>query len=58
MTIEFTSSFLAQMNIVSTKFGQVEGVILESNIACFKGIPYAQPPVGELRWRRPQPPQN
>ena len=34
--------------------GDVEGVADES-IAVYKAIPYAAPPVGELRWKAPQP---
>ena len=29
----------------------------DSGIRVFKGIPYAAPPVGELRWKAPQPVQ-
>lgn len=35
--------------------GVVEGNILPGGIHSFKGIPYAQPPVGQLRWKAPQP---
>lgn len=34
--------------------GELAGV-REENLAVFRGIPYAQPPVGDLRWRPPQP---
>ena len=37
--------------------GMLEGVN-ESGIRTFKGIPYAAPPTGNLRWREPQPAVN
>ncbi|MCI9150495.1 MAG: carboxylesterase family protein [Lachnospiraceae bacterium] len=40
--------------VVTTKQGAVEGVEQEGCRA-FYGIPYAKAPVGELRWRPPQP---
>jgi para-nitrobenzyl esterase len=41
--------------IVQTDLGSVQG-ILDGSTLVFRGIPYAAPPVGRLRWRDPQPP--
>ncbi|MBN2805588.1 MAG: carboxylesterase family protein [Prolixibacteraceae bacterium] len=45
--------------IVTTQNGIIEGyVVPEKGLHIFKGIPFAQPPVGELRWKAPQPPEK
>ncbi len=46
----------AQTPVVSTKSGPVSGIEKEG-IQIFKGIPFAAPPVGDLRWKAPQPVQ-
>ena len=41
--------------VVETKSGKVGGVARPSGGAEFLGIPYAQAPVGDLRWHEPRP---
>ena len=48
----------AQAPQVKIDNGTLEGTIDSTGIHSFKGIPYAQPPVGKLRWREPQPAAN
>lgn len=40
---------------ITTENGVIEGEFdIKTNIQSFKGIPFAQPPVGNLRWKAPQ----
>jgi para-nitrobenzyl esterase len=49
----------AQTNKVKISNGTLEGVAdPATGIRSFKGIPFAQPPVGDLRWKEPQPVKN
>ena len=45
---------MVNMKLVTTKTGKIEGIEAEG-YTIFKGIPYAKPPVGALRWKAPQP---
>lgn len=44
--------------IVKIANGTLQGVNEASGIHSYKGIPYAQPPVGDLRWKEPQAPMD
>lgn len=41
--------------VVHIRAGSVSGTDVSGGIVAFKGIPYAAPPIGPLRWRPPQP---
>ena len=41
--------------VVQTRYGSLRGLAREGSLE-FLGVPYAQPPIGPLRFRRPQPP--
>lgn len=56
-----STAVFAQQNVLPTvkiSNGILEGLTEKSGIRTFKGIPFAQPPVNELRWKEPQPVQN
>ncbi len=45
--------------VVSIKNGDVQGVLTkDKKVEVFAGIPYAKPPVGDLRWKEPVSPDN
>lgn len=48
------SCYAAQPLTVKVEGGQIQGMI-EDGLTVYKGIPFAAPPVGDLRWRAPQP---
>ena len=41
--------------VVTTKQGKTQGFIA-NDVAVFRGLPFASPPVGDLRWRAPKDP--
>ena len=46
------------MNVVKTDAGDISGMAMGESgkeAYVFRGIPYAAPPVGDLRWKPPQP---
>lgn len=48
----------AATEIVTVEQGQLTGLVsADGTFEVYAGIPYAKPPVGELRWREPQDPE-
>ncbi len=51
------SAARAEDGVVKTETGEVQGRVVERNgkpVRVWKGIPYAAPPVGALRWKPPE----
>jgi len=59
VTEPFPNTILKRTDIVETRQGSVQGIYNhDSSVELFAGIPYAKPPVGELRWKEPQNPDS
>ncbi len=57
LMLGFSARVGADPLMVKTAQGKVHGkMINEDKVRAFLGIPYAAPPVGELRWKAPAPP--
>lgn len=44
------------MQYADTKYGKIKGIKCNKTTKFF-GVPYAKPPIGDLRWREPQEPE-
>src|SRR5215472_15586011 len=50
----FTQSVETPIAPVRTDEGLVAGTVLASGVRAWLGVPFAKPPVNDLRWRPPQ----
>jgi para-nitrobenzyl esterase len=58
LAVALTSTAMAA-DRVKTQSGTLEGTVTaDASVRIFRGIPFAAPPVGDLRWRPPQPVQH
>ena len=57
LMLSFSTSIYAQTLTVKTAQGKVHGETINgAKVKAFMGLPYAAPPVGDLRWKAPAPP--
>jgi para-nitrobenzyl esterase len=46
------------LTLVNTNYGQVKGQADSDNTIVWKAVPFAKPPVGDLRWKAPEEPDK
>lgn len=54
VTLLILGCYKTQSSLVRVESGMVQGTT-ENGLTIFKGIPFAAPPVNDLRWKAPQP---
>jgi para-nitrobenzyl esterase len=54
LALAAASPAFAQITTAKVTGGEIKGAV-ENDLSVFKGIPFAAPPVGDLRWKAPQP---
>lgn len=56
MLFTITSCYGSKNPVLKIEGGKIQGIHTETpGVYIYKGIPYAAPPVGDLRWKPPQP---
>jgi para-nitrobenzyl esterase len=58
LALAFATAVAAAEPRVKTSNGTLEGTTETSGIHTYRGIPFAQPPIDDLRWQPPQPVEN
>ncbi len=48
------SEAAADMTIIQTDKGMIQGLQIADDLVQYRGVPYAAPPVGDLRWAAPE----
>jgi len=58
-SFSFKNNDVGLTGVINVDGGMITGVkSTTGNIVSFKGVPFAAPPVGQLRWKAPQPVQH
>jgi para-nitrobenzyl esterase len=56
LVVGMTMAAVADPQVVKTDLGKVQGkTINDGKVRAYLGLPYAAPPVGDLRWKAPEP---